>query len=172
MKTMLFLVALTSFAHADEKFPPRPDLATVEQFSGIDIVESRNEYDHEKGDSGAKMTEANIYVSNHDGKAHTLRIKKLELLHAHCNAQKWADRKTLSVSNYEVYGWVGLEPKMTDKAKAVVPADQDLFHVIAKIGSVQVYNECDKFAFGVSVDIDGTTKQVELPIKVTRNERK
>jgi len=27
----------------------RPDLATVEQFSGIDIVESRNEYDHEKG---------------------------------------------------------------------------------------------------------------------------
>jgi hypothetical protein len=89
MRIALVLVALAATAHA------RAHYDTLYEFPGIDIVESINEYSHDKGDGGANIDDLHIYMTNKDGKPHVFRVKKVELLHGHCGSQKWQERSAI-----------------------------------------------------------------------------
>jgi len=169
MRTALFVVALVSTAHADAY---RPQLELLYEFNGIDVMESINDFNHKKGDSGATVDSLHVYLSNKDAKEHFVRFKKVELLHGHCNSQKWADRTPIAVKDLEVYGWEDMKPRATSKDKVAIPAVRDLWSVHTNFKSFQVYNECDRFAFGITIEIDGTTKPIELLMKVTREDPK
>jgi hypothetical protein len=171
MRIALFLLAAAAtVAHADDY---RPKLDTLYEFPGFDVVESINDYSHDKGDPGASINYVHIYMRNTDGKEHTVRVTKLELLHAHCNASKWKDRTALPIKGPLVLqGWDGSEVLSSGKDKVVVPAKKDLFSINASFKSINVYNECDKFAFGIAFEVDGKAKAIELEMNITRIEPK
>src|SRR5580692_6556199 len=96
------IAAVASNARSDD----RPKLAVVHPFTGIDLVETVNEAWHIHGGAPATIATARMNFQLCDGNAHVVITKQLELLHANCNEkQKWADRKPLAVTGYEVYDW-------------------------------------------------------------------
>jgi hypothetical protein len=166
MRIALVLIALAATAHA------RPYYATLYEFPGIDIVESINEYSHDKGDGGATVDDVHIYMTNKDGKPHVFRVKKLELLHGHCGSQKWAERTAIAVKNVEASGWDSDEPTDTGKDKVTVPAVKDMVSVRANFKAMRIYNECDRFAFAIQLEVDGKLKPIELELLIKRNDPK
>jgi hypothetical protein len=167
MRIALVLVALAATtAHA------RPHYDTLYELPGIDIVESINEYTHDKGDGGAVIDDVHIYMTNKDGKPHVFRIKKLELLHGHCGSQKWKERSAIAVKNVEAFAWDESEPSDTGKDKVTVPAVKDMVSVRANFKSMRVYNECDRFAFAIQLEVDGKLTPIELELLIKRNDPK
>jgi hypothetical protein len=144
---------------------------TLYELNGVNLVESINDYSHQTGDPGATVDSVHVYMQNMDGQQHTLRVSKLELLHAHCNAQKWADRKPLPIrGDLELSLFDDEGTPITGKDKVVMPAQKEMFSLHASFRSIQVYNECDRFALGMSFEVDGKVTPIELEMKVTRHE--
>lgn len=170
MRTALVLLALiASVAHADDY---RPHLNVLYEFPGLDVVESINDYSHNKGDSGVKLDYVHVYMANRDGRPHIIRMKKLELLHGHCNSQTWTERTNLPIRGLALYGWDNSDLKASGKVRVVVPGVKDLWSVHAMFNAVHVYNECDRFAFGIAFEVDGRTKQIELEMQINRSDPK
>lgn len=171
MRTALSLVTLAAIAvRADAS----PDLETLYEFPGIDVVESMNEYGHEKGDSGAKIAEAHVAMRNKDGAAHEFRVKKLELLHGHCGSQKWQEHTPITVKGLESSTYDAIEPsaKAGPNDKIAVPAVKDFVWLTAKFTTMHIYNECDRFAFAIQLEVDGKLNPIELELRIKRTDPK
>jgi hypothetical protein len=165
----LLLVVATATGRAEH---PAYHYELLYELKGVDVVESLNDFSHNKGDAGATIDLVHIYLRNNDGKPHTLRIKKLEWVHGHCNSQKWADRKTLAIrGDLEMYT-DGQDPVATGSDKIVMPEAKDVYSLHASFKSFQAYNECDRFAFAIQLELDGKVTSVELESKITRIEPK
>jgi hypothetical protein len=166
MRIAVFVIALAGTAYA------RPRYETLYELPGIDIVESINEYSHEKGDGGANIDDVHIYMTNKDGNPHVFRVKKLELLHGHCGSQKWQERTAITVKSLEAFAWDASEPSETSKDKVTVPAVKDMVSVRANFKAMRIYNECDRFAFAIQLEADGKLTPIELELLIKRNEPK
>ena len=167
MRTALLMLAIASTARADD----RPKLATVHGFTGVDLVETLNQEMHIHGGDPALVAKAHLNFNVRDGKAHVVVAKKLELLHGYCNdKQKWATRTALPVTGYRVNDWDRVEPISSTKDKATLPAKKDLFQVELAFKGQLAYQACDRFAFAMSLVVDGTAAAVELPLDVIREE--
>lgn len=165
MRTALLLLAL---AAGDAS--ARPGYDTLYEFPGINVVESFNEDEHATGDGGASISDVHIYMDNKDGAAHVFRVKKLELLHGHCGSQKWQERTAIAVKSVDTAPFDASDA--TAKAgggdKIAVPAIKDLVALRARFKAMRIYNECDRFAFAIQLEVDGKTKPVELELLIKR----
>ncbi len=174
MRTALSLVTLSLVTLAAFAVHAEPQLDTLYEFPGIDVVVSMNEWGHEKGDSGAKIEEVHIAMRNKDGAAHAFRVPKLELLHGHCGSQKWQERSTIAIKGLETSTYDAIEPsaKAGPKDKIAVPAVKGLVWLTAKFTAMRVYNECDRFAFAIQLEVDGKLKPIELELRINRSDPK
>jgi len=172
MRIALLLIALTAVGARAE--PYRPHYDTLYEFPGIDVVESINEYTHEKGDGGANVDDAHIYMRNKDGASHVFRVKKLELLHGHCGSQKWQERSTIAINSLETHPYEGQDAfaQAGPKDKIAVPAVKDIVALRANFKAMRIYNECDRFAFAIQLEVDGKLKPIELELLIKRNDPK
>ncbi len=167
MRTALVLLAIAGSALADD----RPKLAVVHAFAGLDLVETINQEMHIHGGTPATVAKARMNFQLRDGKTHVVIAKKLELLHGYCNdPKKWAERKLLAVSGYQVNDWDHADAVASAKDRANLPAKRDLFQVVVAFEGVSAYQACDRFGFALSLDVDGKTAEVELPLDVIREE--
>jgi hypothetical protein len=155
---------------ADVDRPP-PQLAVLHRGRGVDVVESINDAEHAHGGAPAKVYEIRINFEVHDRRAHSVSINKLEWLHGYCNDdKKWADRKPLAVTGYRLYGWDDDDPLDAGKQRVALPAKPGRYQVVAGFHGFEAYQACDRFAFAMTLELDGSRFPLELPLEVTRIE--
>ncbi len=162
------LVALCAPALADPD--PRPTFAVLRSRPGIDIVESINHASHIHGGDAATIDHASINVLVTNRKAHTLSVKKLELLRGLCQSTTWESRKVLKVTGYAGYDWDSADAIASGKTNVTLPAKPDLYQVSVAFAGVSAYQACDRFAFAVQLVVDGTRVAIEVPLQIKRKQ--
>jgi hypothetical protein len=148
----------------------RPSFAVLRALPGIDVLESENHARHVHGGAAASIGAATIRVRVRDTRPHSIVVTRLALLRGHCRETTWSDRRTLTPVGYEVHDWDHHDPLASEAARATVPGTPDLYAVTVRFAPVDAYQACDRFAFDVQLDIDGTPLELELPLHVMRFE--
>ncbi len=148
----------------------RPTFAVLHALRGIDVVESVNHASHMHGGDAASIHDAALNVLVTDGRVHTVKVTKLELLRGHCRTTTWASRTPLGVTGYTVNDWDSVDPLATGTSSVTLPAKSDLYSVTVSFDGVSAYQACDRFAFAVSVVVDGTVVAIEVPLQIKRYE--
>ncbi|MBA3391359.1 MAG: hypothetical protein H0T89_01890 [Deltaproteobacteria bacterium] len=156
--------------------PPEPADAPVvfevaQSFPGIDLVESVNHARHEHGGKAASIGHASIKFEVRDGRAHTIEVKAIELLRAHCREEKWRDRTRLKITGHEAFNWTSSDPIAKGKASVALPANPpQRYSVRVQFVPVDAYQSCDRFGFAVDLVVDRVRFKTELPLEVMRFE--
>jgi hypothetical protein len=110
----------------------------------------------------------------HAQRCHEFRVKKLEIPHGHCGSQKWHQRSTIATKRLETstYDAVEASAKAAPNDKISVPAVKDFVWLTATFAAMHIYNECDRFAFAIQLEVDGKPKPIELELRIKRNDPK
>lgn len=162
------LVASAAPALADPE--PRPTFAVLRSRPGIDIVESVNHASHLHGGDAASIDHASINVLVTNTKAHTIAVKKLELLRGHCRTATWESRKVLKVTGYHAYDWDSADAIASGTKAVTLPVKPDLYQVSVAFAGVSAYQACDRFAFAVQLVVDGKPVAIEVPLQIKRKQ--
>jgi len=150
---------------------PEVELAVLQGFPGLDLVESSNHAFHEHGGDAAKISHAALTFEVRDGRAHVIAVHRIELLRAHCREDTWHDRTRLTITGYEAYAWTSHDPIATGRARVTLPAgDPQRYGVTVRFAPVAAYQACDRFGFAIDLVVDGARFQTEIPLDVTRFE--
>ncbi len=155
---------------AADALAKRPTFAVLHALRGIDVVESVNHASHGHGGDAASIHDASFNVLVTDGRVHTVKVTKLELLRGHCRTTTWDSRTPLAVTGYRVNEWDSFDPIATGTSSVKLPAKSDLYSVMASFAGVSAYQACDRFAFATQLVIDGTRVAIEAPLQVMRYE--
>jgi hypothetical protein len=148
--------------------PPPDALArvVVKAWPGIDLVESDNHAIHTHGGPPATLAAVTVRLAVRDRRPHKVALAKLQLLEGHCNDTAWTQRTTLGIGTHEIYG-VGTP----SRGSVTLPGDPDTYTVKVAIDNPpDVYNACDRFAFAITVEVDGVPADVVIPLHVEREE--
>ena len=136
---------------------------------GLDIVESRNHAIHTHGGPPANIDHMTIRVRLHHG-THVVKVTKLELLSGHCNSSTWSDRDPLQPTHYALHDWDHNKPVATGTTDLTLAVRPDLYAIHVHFATQQAYNACDRFGYAVTLLVDRTPVQLELPLTVEREE--
>jgi hypothetical protein len=166
----IFIVALLgATAHADEPEPP-VELEILHAFPGIDIVKSINDARHEHGGSPAPLDHVVINFEVRDTRAHTISVRKVEIVYANCDKKKRApqDVQALKLLGHALYTWDDVDPIVKGKASVSTPAGKaQRLGVNVNFEGITTYSGC---AFAVDIVVDRIRKKIELPLQIKRME--
>ena len=109
---------------------------------------------HGRGGTPAFINNVTILVHNRGVRARTLRVHGIERLHGSCDAAGWNEETAL---------------EMTDPKDDIVIEAGESTRIAIVFNEVECFNACDRFAFRVSVDVDGTEVAVEARVDVQRD---
>ena len=144
-----------------------PELAVKHAFPGIDIVSSINDARHEHGGPPAKLDHVVINFEVRDTRAHTLSVRKVEIVQLECGKKR--DPKlidTLKIVDHELYTWEDLDPIAKDKASVKTPAGMaQRLGLHVNFEGITSYTGC---AFLVDIVVDRVRKKIELPLQIKR----
>lgn len=152
---------------------PRPPLKKLQALGpGIDLVETINMGIHTHGGPPAKIDSLAMNVRVSDGKPHAIAVAKVALLQANCNTPEgtWDSREAMAIVGHELYDWDFIDPQASGKDKVATPARNDLYQVKVALKPTTAYQSCDRFAWGFTATVDGKRFDLELPLRVMREE--
>jgi hypothetical protein len=161
------LVATTAHAEGEE---PMVELAVLHTFLGIDLVETVNDVRHEHGGPPAALDHASINFEVRDARAHSVSVRKLEIVYANCDKPKRdpTDIKALKILDHELYAWDNVDPIAKGKASVMTPAGKARrFGVHVTFEAITAYTGC---AFAIDIVVDRIRKKIELPLQIKRME--
>jgi hypothetical protein len=148
---------------------PQPQLAVLHALPGIDIIESSNSAIHDHGGKPADISHVRINVRVYGGR-HIIRVTSLALLDGRCGTTTWSTRTPLTPQGHKLTTWSGAVVFASRTDEIAVPLQPDRYSIAINFPAVPVYQACDRFAFAVTLSVDDTPVDLELPLDVTREE--
>ena len=138
-------------------------------FPGVSLVASTNSAIHSHGGDGAMIDVVELAFEVNDHRAHSIEVRRVELLHRGCNAETWRARDALELVEHRALA--DQRPVARGIASVTLPArGPQRYAVHVAFEPVEVYNACDVFGFAIDVVVDRVRQKFEIPLHVTREE--
>ena len=158
-------------AAADDDDDKPVELAVLHAFPGIDVVESINQARHEHGGPPAPLSEVTINFEVRDARAHSISVKKLEIVFSNCGPKQKREKtdvKPLKITGHELYTWDDVDPIAKGAASVSTPSGgPKRYSVQATFDGITTYSAC---AFAIDLVVDRVRKKIELPLTIKRFE--
>lgn len=134
--------------------------------AGVTVKDGGNYEIHTHGGVPANVGAVYLKIEG-DDESHLVMVKKIILLDRHCREDEWG--KGTPLEPVELH----FEPDSGDRVESKDASPVEISgsgRLYATFAAQQVYNACDAFAFAVTLEIDGETGKLEVPLEVIREE--
>jgi hypothetical protein len=166
VRIAILFAVIANAAHAEPV-----ELAVLHTFPGIDLVETINEGIYDHGGPPAKLDHATINFDVGDARAHTITIRKLDMVTASCgkaDKRSKTDTKPLVIKGHELRTWDDAKPIAKRAASISTPAGGPRrYSVNVRFAEITTTSGC---AFTIDLVVDRVRKKIELPLRIIREQ--